>query len=244
MLMSEPVTPLYEIPEPDVSHLVTEDDTPVDNFFQDKQQDLLSETLRVSWEEGRPFLCATDVGIFNEVKEAIVPDVLLSTGVEAPPNFREKNKRSYFVWVFGKPPDVVIEIVSNRSGGEDTHKLERYAFMRVPYYVIYDPDHLLGQRELRIYQLTGASYVDKVDRFFPEIGLGLAIWKGEFDGLEELWLRWTNREGQLLETGLERSLRERERADSERERAEAEQRKREELERKLRELGWSPDDPA
>jgi hypothetical protein len=46
-------------PMPDLSALVTEDDTPVDNLFSAKQQRLLVEPLYTSWSgsgEGRPFL--------------------------------------------------------------------------------------------------------------------------------------------------------------------------------------------
>lgn len=63
------------------------------------------------------------MGIFSAVKAAIVPDFLLSLGVEPPPDFLEKNRRSYFIWLFGKPPDLVVEIVSNREGEELTRKL-------------------------------------------------------------------------------------------------------------------------
>ena len=214
-----------DFPEPDVSHLITEDDQPVDNFFQDKQQDLLTEALRVSWDEGRPFLSAADVAIFYAVKEAVVPDVLLSIRVSAPPDFREKGRRSYFIWVFGKPPEVVIEIVSNDKGKEDTEKLRRYAEIKVPYYVIYDPEGWLSARPLRIYQLSGASYVEKVDRWFPEVGLGLAVWDGEYDGIEAQWLRWTDRSRTFLEVGSERSARESCRADAESRRADGESRR-------------------
>lgn len=42
---------------PEVDHLVTEDDTPVDNIFSERQQHLLVEPLHSSWAgpgEGRP----------------------------------------------------------------------------------------------------------------------------------------------------------------------------------------------
>ncbi|MEW6279051.1 MAG: Uma2 family endonuclease [Candidatus Eremiobacterota bacterium] len=205
--------------EPDVSHLVTEDDTPVENWFQEKEMHLLTEALDVSWSEGRPFVSGADVGVFYAVREAIVPDVLLSVGVDYPEDYHEKNRGSYFTWVFGKPPDLVIEIVSNRTGGEDTSKLKTYAEIRVPYYVIHDPFHRLSQRSVRIFQLSGTSYVEKVDRTFPELGLGLTLWEGEFDGLHGQWLRWTDRAGCLLETGTEARAREQARADREQARA-------------------------
>lgn len=232
----------FDIP---VNHLVTEDDRPVDNFFQDKQANLLTDALDASWPQGRPFVSAADVGIFATNQEpAVVPDVLLSVGVSFPDDVFEKGQRSYFVWQFGKPPEIVFEIVSNLEGGEDGEKLQRYARMKVPYYVIYDPRSLLSQRPLRIRQLSGASYVDKLDTWFPEIELGLTIQNGTYDGMEAPWLRWCDKEGALLATGRELAALERQRADAESQRADAETQRAEAeysrrlaLEARLRELG-------
>lgn len=66
----------------DISHLVIEDDTPVDNFQSEKQQRLLVEPLYSSKALPMPFLAAANVGLFYKLKgEPIVPDVLLSLGV-------------------------------------------------------------------------------------------------------------------------------------------------------------------
>ena len=40
----------------------------------------------------------------------LVPDMLLSLGVEIPQDVWSKSHRAYFVWEFGKPPDVVVEL--------------------------------------------------------------------------------------------------------------------------------------
>ena len=53
----------------------------------------------------------------------MVPDVMLSLDVSIADDLQEKKNRSYFVWRFGKPPEVVIEIVSNREGEELGEKL-------------------------------------------------------------------------------------------------------------------------
>jgi hypothetical protein len=50
---------------PNIDHIVTEDDIPVDNMFSEKQQRLLAEPLYSSWTgpgEGRPFVVAANVG--------------------------------------------------------------------------------------------------------------------------------------------------------------------------------------
>ncbi len=52
---------------PDISHLITEDDTPVDNLFSAKQQRLLVEPLYSGWENPEPFLADAHVGVFASV---------------------------------------------------------------------------------------------------------------------------------------------------------------------------------
>ena len=111
---------------PDISDLVTEDDTPVDNFFSAELQRLLVETLYSSWAQtcDRKFVADANVGIFSAVKRPpIVPDMFLSLDVEVERDFRQKSNRSYFVWEMGKPPDVAIEVVSNQFGNELGSKL-------------------------------------------------------------------------------------------------------------------------
>ena len=39
----------FRIDKLDLSHIVTEDDTPVDNLFSERQMRLLVESLYVSW---------------------------------------------------------------------------------------------------------------------------------------------------------------------------------------------------
>ena len=87
----------------------------------------------------------SNVGLFFDVhRPPLVPDVLLSANVVRPADFRAKRHRSYFTWEYGKPPDVVIEVVSNREGGEDTEKLDVYAEVGVRDYAIFDPDQVAG----------------------------------------------------------------------------------------------------
>src|SRR5437588_11279305 len=66
--------------EPNIDHLVMEDDTPVDSIFTERQESLLVEPLYSSWAgpgEGRPFLALADVGLFYSVeKPAVVPDCM------------------------------------------------------------------------------------------------------------------------------------------------------------------------
>jgi Putative restriction endonuclease len=221
---------MYEEYKIDVEHLVTEDDAPI-SLFAGKQQLLLTETLYSSWEgpgDGRKFFAAANIGVFYMVKAApLVPDVLLSLDVEAHEDIWAKEHRSYFLWEFGKAPDVVIEIVSNKVGGELTTKLERYARMRVPYYVVFDPAHHITEQSLTIFSLNGYSYREYLSLNLPEVSLRLKIWEGEYNGSVSTWLRWEDEKGNLIPTGKER-------ADSEQDRADK-------LALLLRQLGHDPD---
>jgi Uma2 family endonuclease len=197
---------------PDANQLVTEDDTPVDNFASEKQQRLLAGSLYSSW-QGQTFLAAANVGIFNTASEpAIVPDVFLSLDVQVPENWWEKQNRSYILWQFGKPPEVVIEIVSNRVGDELGNKMRRYEQMRVSYYIVFDPSRQLGETTLRIFELRGIRYTEVTETWLEQVGLGVTLWEGVFEGKREVWLRWCDQSGNLLLTGDERAVQAEERA--------------------------------
>ena len=208
----------------DIETLVTEDDTPVDNMPSEKQQRLLTEPLYSSWSgpgSGRTYLAAANVGVFPEPRNpAIVPDMFLSLDVQPHRNWWDKAHRSYFVWEFGKPPDLVVEIVSNQKGNEVGRKRHRYARMGVGYYVIHDPLHQVMDDELRIYRLSGGRYERQESPRFPELMLGLTLWDGVFEMVRHRWLRWTDEHGVRIPTGGERAEEERQRADDERRRVE------------------------
>jgi len=216
-----------ELLVPDVAHLVTEDNTPVDNFASEKQQRLLTSSLYSSL-RNRTFLAAANVGIYTSPsRPPIVPDVFLSLDVTVPEQWWEKQNRCYLLWQFDKPPDVVIEIVSNREGDELGGKFSRYEQMRVSYYAVFDPNHELGPEELRIFELRGRHYVEMAETWLEQVELGLKLWDGVFEGKQARWLRWCDAQGQLLLTGDERAELERQRA--------------ERLAARLRALGEDPD---
>jgi len=219
---------------PNVDDLITEDDTPVDNIFSEKQQRLLTESLYSSWAgpgEGRPFVVLANVGLFYGMYEPpLVPDVMLSLDVRLPSDPLFKRNRSYFIWEYGKQPDVVIEVVSNQKGGELSDKMREYERIRILYYVVFDPFEELGRIPFRLYELHVGNYVQRADGWLEEIGLGLKLWQGAYEGVEAQWLRWSDRDGMLIPSGSERADQEHERADQEHERAEQEH-QRAELER-------------
>jgi hypothetical protein len=202
---------------PDIQCLITEDDTPVDNLPSEKQQRLLTEPLYSTWAgpgAGRTFLAAANVGVFSMVRNpAIVPDVFLSLDVQVADDWWRREHRSYFVWEFGKPPDLVLEIVSNTLGGEDDEKKQVYARTRIGYYVIYDPLRQILPDVLTVYTLHGLVYARQENALFPSLNLGLTLWEGTFEGKHDTWLRWTDGHGNVVLTGKEQAEQERQRAE-------------------------------
>lgn len=240
--------------------LVTEDDTPVDNWFSEHQRRLLVDPLDDFWrpvdESGAPrkFLAGSDIGVFWALRQPpLVPDMFLSLDaeleIEKESDWWRKKNRSYFVWEHGKAPEVAIEIVSNREGNETGSKLRDYAVMGVLYYVVFDPAHRLGDESLRIFELEKRRYVRYHDRHFPDLGLGLTLWEGSYkDSPVTTWLRWCDENGNVIPTGAEmaalankEAAHEAERAAREAERAMREAEKSALLAAKLRELGVDPD---
>jgi len=276
MVAAAPLLPpsWYQGAEPDESVLVTEDDEPVDSILTEKQERLLTEPLYSSWagpppaEDGapRPFAALANVGLFSSVSEPpVVPDMMLSLDVTIPDDLSQKKNRSYFLWRYGKPPEVVIELVSNKEGSELGKRRQRYRRMAVAYYVVHDPLKALGEATLQVFELRGGKYMPLDRPWFEDVGLGLVEWEGTFEGLTGRWLRWHTRDGQLVPTGAERAANESARAENEKARAENEkaraehERARAEHERaraesaearesrlaaRLRELGIDPSDDA
>lgn len=244
---------------PDISHLITEDDTPVDNTFSEKQQRFLVEPLYTTWAGGsdrRKFRASANVGIFSRaVNPAIVPDMFLSLDVGTPADMWAKENRSYLIWEYGKPPDVVVEVVSNLEGNEAGRKLRIYARMGVAYYIIFDPQKLLSDQLLRLFKLDDDKYISSPMNSLAEIGLSLVLWEGVFEQVQTLWLRWADAAGNLILTGAElaeqehtrarqehaRAEQEHARAEQEHARAEQERVRAERLAAQLKALGIEPD---
>ena len=253
------------VTELDISHLVIEDDTPVDNFQSAQQQRLLVDPLYSAKPIPLPFIAEANVGLFYKLKgDPVVPDMLLSLGIQRSQDYSEKRDRSYFVWEFGKVPEVCLEIVSNQEGDElvissksqqkrkTTSKKDIYTQIGVPYYVVFDPlRQIQGQAEmngalLRVWSIAPGGYTELTPPagingigqsvWLDAVGLGLTLWEGQFEEeVPRLWLRWCDRQGQVILTGAEGQEIERQRAEAERQRADR-------LAAQLRSLGANPDE--
>ena len=250
--------------EIDISHLVIEDDKPVDNLQSARQQRFFVQTLYDSDAIAQPFLAETNVGLFYNLKEdPIVPDVMLSLGVQHAEDYSQKKNRSYFVWEMGKLPEICIEIVSNREGdevnlsrksqrkGKTVSKKDRYARIGIQYYVVFDPlDQIqsdMGYSKAKIwtrsvdsdYPETLAQSMNNIGEFIwlDEMAIGLTLWYGEFEeSISRVWLRWCDIDGNVILTGSERAKIADHRAEIADRRAEEEKTRAESAEAKSRRL--------
>jgi len=249
---SEHIISIEEL-RPDVSHLVTEDDTPVDNLFSEKQQRLLTEPLYTSWQprtkdkhsdahndeandKPRLFLAMANVGLYYGVRQdPLVPDVMVSLDVQAPADWWEKYNRCYMVWEFGKMPEIVLEIVSNLHGEELGKKLHRYEQIGVPYYAVFDPAGHYGAQRLRLFHRIGNVF-QEIERLDPkEFPLALTLWEGEYEGATAEWLRWTDHNGNMILSGSERVKEEQQRVKEAQQRANEAQQRAKEAEQRMNE---------
>jgi Uma2 family endonuclease len=230
---------------PAIEHLITEDDIPVDNWSSEKQRRLLTEPLYSSWtgpKDGRPFLASSNVGIFAQARNpALVPDMFLSLDVELAADWWRMEHRSYFLWEFGKPPELVLEIVSNTEGDEDGEKKRQYARMCVDFYVIYDPLQQVMPDVLTVYRRCDGVYARQATAQFPSLKLGLTLWEGTFEAQHDTWLRWTDEHGGLIPTGRERAEQAHQQAEQEHQRADEARQRAERLAALLRQAGIDPE---
>ena len=110
--------------------------------------------------------------------------------------------------------------------------------LRIPYYIVFSR----YTNQLRAFKLEGARYQElelpEPRVWMPELGLGLGLWQGEYQGVERLWLRWYDANGNWILTEAEQ---ERQRAEDAESRAEQAEARLESLLQRLRESGIDPD---
>ncbi|MCU0425055.1 MAG: Uma2 family endonuclease [Candidatus Kapabacteria bacterium] len=226
-ILDEPVDDI------DYDSIITEDGEPVDSVISEKNMRLLTEPLHANWQppqegyDGK-FMALANVGLFYSPDvPALVPDAMLSLGVEPFEDIQPKKNRSYFIWRFGKPPEVVIEIVSNLKGNEYGMKMQKYAQnCGVRYYAIFDPHNYYNRpSELEIYHNVHGVFEPLESNMFEDIGLGLVLWEGKYENMQAIWLRWCDLKGNLIPTGRERAEAEKRRANEEKRRADEEKRR-------------------
>ena len=227
--MYEPIPPrspletmptMYDLP----SELVGESGLP--DEFHCIQADLLSETCQPIGCDPEEVLLASDLNLYYDPRHPQWykrPDWYMVLGVPRATE-QEDLRLSYLIWQEGISPFLVVELLSPGTESEDLGKRLREInqpptkwqvyeqILRIPYYVVYDR----YENNLRVFQLTAGRYevIALTDSRFwlDEVGLGLGLWQGIYQGAAGLWLRWYDQSG-WLPTLAEKAETERQRAD-------------------------------
>jgi len=231
---------------PDHTQLPESDGTFVKNFQEHPQSLLLTDSISPVLQQLHPdeqYCIGQDCGIYwretaPPEKGAEAPDWFYVPGV--PPVLEGKIRRSYVLWREYVPPLIALEFASG-DGSEERDRTPLSALpegttqkpgkfwvyeriIRIPYYAIFE----INTSRLEVYHLIDFSYqrLEPNDRGhypIPPLGVELGLWQGRFlNHPERDWLRWWDRQGDLLLTGQEL--------------AEQERQKRQRLTEKLRSL--------
>jgi Uma2 family endonuclease len=267
--------PVYtKLSLPDHKQLPETDGTFVKNFQEHPQSIVLTSSIAPILEKLHPdgqYCIGQDSGIYWRLVEP--PE----KGAEAPDWFYVPNvspfldgeyRRSYVLWKESVAPLIAIEFVSGNgneerdatppSADEKAGKFWVYEqAIRIPFYAIFDA----WKDILEVYHLVDGRYVKMepnqrghftIAPMAVELGLQQEIQQREMT----TWLRWWDEDGNLLLTGDERAIAEKQArlnaeaianqqrvvADQERLIANQERQQKEKLEAYLRSLGINPDD--
>ncbi|NMG07869.1 Uma2 family endonuclease [Brasilonema sp. UFV-L1] len=190
---------------PSSEELPDSDDTPVDNELQDLIPSLLKAILAMVWANRMDWFFGVDMGVyFDPNQPPIVPDGFLSLGVE---RFFDENLRpSYVLWEEEKLPILMLEVVSQNYRGEYTTKKDAYAKLGVLYYVVYHPTRRRKPR-LEVYKLVNDTYFLQQGNpvWLPEVGLGIGMERGIYQGITREWLYWYHEQGERILTPEEQA---------------------------------------
>lgn len=224
----------------------------VPDQFHTWQANLLTETFFPPDFARERVMTANDLYLYYDVRNTGYykrPDWFAA--VDVPWLYRDGEPRlSYVVWQEGAVPLIAVELLSPGTENEDLGKTkwkkgrpptkwEVYErILEIPHYAVFDR----YTDSFRAFELRNRKYREigmPEDRLWlPKIRLGMGLWQGSYSGLDRLWLRWYDADGNWIPTLVERAE---EQAQKEKSRAEKEKRQKEKLLAQLKALGIEPD---
>lgn len=252
--MTETLTQIGLPPQfPDHTQLPESDGTFVKNFQEHPQSLILTDSIASTLQRLHPdgqYCIGQDCGIYWRETEppergAEAPDWFYVPGV--PPRLDGVIRRSYVLWREFIAPTIALEFASgNGSEERDQTPLLRFTageaakpgkfwvyeqIMHIPFYGIYE----VNAGKLEVYHLIEGVYQKMAANergHYPiaPMQVELGLWQGIFQNQpEQLWLRWWDRDGNLLLIGKEE-------AEQERQEKQRERQQRQRLTQKLRSL--------
>jgi len=247
---------MYDLPSEDPEGIGMPDE------YHELQSMLLRVTFRPGTFPGEQVFVGTDLNIYydrHHLNWYKRPDWFAVVGVERLYEGRD-SRDSYVMWQELVSPFVIVELLSPSTENEDLGrtvrqpgnpptKWEVYSqILRVPYYVLFSrlnnefqAFHLVGTRYQPVSLSNGLRCLPDARRkpgrhrlLIRELELSLGLWRGSYEGINRLWLRWFTADGQLILTPNEEAAAAEQRATEAEQRAEL-------LAAKLRELNIDPD---
>jgi Uma2 family endonuclease len=233
--------------------LPEEDGVPLETDWHRVEMNLLIELVTLHKEGREDFFVGGNMFIYFSATQALHhdfrgPDFFYVSEVPLNPP-----RGSWYVWQEGgRYPDVIIELTSPSTAAADRGvKKDVYErTFRTPEYFIYDPDKqkLLGWRLGENLRYQPIQPNEKGWLWCEQLGLWLGTWTGKFQGKENVYLRFFDKDGNLIATEAERRVAaekrssaekkhtsaEKKRADAEKKRADAAAAELEELKKRLK----------
>ena len=217
-LSQDTYTPKFILP--DHTQLPDSDGTFVKNFQEHPQSIVLTSSIEPVLQKLHPdgnYCIGQDSGIYWRLTEppekgAEAPDWFYVPNV--PPFLNGEYRRSYVLWKEFIAPLIAIEFVSGNGSEErdatppsKTEKAGKFwvyeQAIHIPFYAIFEARKTL----LEVYRLVDGRY-EKMQpnerNHFPIYPMGVELGLIENDGLP--WVRWWDDEGNLLLTGDERAI--------------------------------------
>jgi Uma2 family endonuclease len=194
---------------PTQDELPSDDGVPMETERHKTQMDFLLNSLRPWVDERADGYLNGNMFIYFSAKQLRQqdfrgPDFFVVLGVP------KGERKSWVVWEEGKGPDVVIELLSEATAKADKgeKKLIYQNQLRVAEYFWFDPFH---PEDWAGFELVNGVYQslipDNQGGFFSrQLGLTLVQWQGEYNGIDTIWLRWANSNGELLLTAEESAM--------------------------------------
>ncbi|MBE9251431.1 Uma2 family endonuclease [Dolichospermum sp. LEGE 00240] len=243
MLETVLAEPSIKLP-PTQAELPCDDGIPMETQRHKLQMDILIDTIQPWLEQrtdgyvgGNMFVYYSLAQLKNQDFRG--PDFFAVLGVP------KTERLSWVVWEEGKPPDVVIELLSESTANNDKNakKLIYQNQMRVSEYFWYDP---FNPNDFAGFDLNSGAYQqialnEKNQLVSKVLDLALVRWQGNYRGVDATWLRWATLDGELFPTSQEMVVISQQRADEveqiaeqEKQRAEHEKQRAEQAEFQLR----------
>jgi Uma2 family endonuclease len=238
MLETVLAIPNVKIP-PTQAELPSDDGIPMETQRHKLQMDILIDTIQPWLDQRADGYVGGNMFVYYSLAQ------LKNQDFRGPDFFAvldvpKTERLSWVVWEEGKPPDVVIELLSESTADNDKNakKLIYQNQMRVSEYFWYDP---FNPDDFAGFDLNSGAYqpiaLNEKDQMVSKVlDLALVRWEGNYRGVDATWLRWATLDGELFPTSQEMVVIAQQRADEVEQIAEQEKQRAEQAELQLRQV--------